>query len=137
MSVAASFSGNLLRPIRSGELMMKKKAVAAILVALLLLFFASTVAGSNAKDEDTDLRIIGAKVVEVADSHISVMARSGVEHVIAIDGNGTKVTIDGKKVSLKDVKEGNVVTVELDAKNPMKFAKNISMRSEQVARASR
>src|SRR4051812_18905392 len=118
-------------------MMMKKRTLAAILAILLLMLLASTVVGRNVKDEDTDLRIIGAKVVEVADSHISVMARSGVEHVIAIDGNGTKVTIDGKKVSLKDVKEGNVVTVELDAKNPMKFAKNISMRSEQVARASR
>ena len=115
---------------------MKRKTLAAILAALLLLVFASAVAGKNGKDEDTDLRIIGAKVVEVADSHISVMARSGVEHVIAIDNNGTKVTIDGKAVSLKDVREGDVVTVELDAKKPMKFAKNILMRSEQVARVS-
>ena len=116
---------------------MKRKALAAILAALLLLIFASVVAGRNSKDEDTDLRIIGAKVVEVADSHISVMARSGVEHVIAIDGSGTKVTMDGKVVSLKEVREGDVVTVELDAKKPVKFAKYILMRSEQVARASR
>jgi len=118
---------------------MKRKALAIVLAVVLLLLFASAVAGrSNGKDEDTDLRIIGAKVVEVADSHISVMARSGVEHVIAVDGSGTKVRVNGKVVSLKEVREGDVVTVELDAKRPMKFAKNISMRSEeQVARVSR
>jgi len=116
---------------------MKRKALIAILVALLLLLFASTVAGSSGKDEDTDLRIVGAKVVEVADSHISVMARSGVEHVIAVDNSGTKVTINGKAVSLKEVREGDIVTIELDAKKPVKFAKNILMRSEQVAKVSR
>src|SRR5438105_12058473 len=117
---------------------MKRKVFIIILSLVLLLIFASVVAGrSSGKDEDTDLRIVGAKVVEVADAHISVMARSGVEHVIAVDGSGTKVTINGKVVSLKEVREGDVVTVELDAKKPVKFAKNISMRSEQVARVSR
>lgn len=110
---------------------MKRKTLAMVLAALLLLVFAVTAAGRNGKDEDTDLRILQAKVTEVADSHISVMARSGVEHVIATDGNRTKVMIDGKAVSLKDVREGDVVTVELDAKNPVKFARNISMQSEQ------
>jgi hypothetical protein len=121
----------------TGEIIMRRKTLAVILAALLLLLFAATVAGAKSKDEDTDLRIAGAKVVEVADSHISVMARSGVEHVIAVDGSGTKVTIDGKAVSLKDVREGDLVTIELDARKPVKFARNISMRSEQVARASR
>lgn len=117
---------------------MKRKAIALILALMLLLLFASAVAGSNSKDEDTDLRLVGAKVVEVAEAHISVMARSGVEHVIAVDGSGTKVRINGKVVSLKEVREGDVVTVELDAKKPVKFARNISIRSEeQVARVSR
>jgi hypothetical protein len=49
------------------------------------------------------------------------------------------VTIDGLVVALQDLREGDVVTVELDANNPMMFAKNISMRSDQgeVARNRR
>ena len=109
-----------------------------LLAALLLAFFSTaTRAASNDGREDTDIHIAGAKVVEVAESHISVMARTGVEHVIAIDSAGTKVTIDGRTVSLKDIREGDIVTVELDAKRPVKFAKNIVMRSEQVARVRR
>ena|SRR5205823_6381580 len=115
---------------------MKKRTLVIILAVLLLMLFTVQVAGSG-KDEDTDTRIVGAKVVEVADSHISVMARTGVEHVIAVDNTKTKVTLDGKVVSLKDMREGDVVTVELDAKNPVMFAKNISMRSAEVAKVRR
>ena len=117
---------------------MRSKPLAILLAALLLTLFSSAVqAVSDDGREDTDTHIAGARVVEVAEAHISVMARSGVEHVIAIDGAGTKVTIDGKIVSLKDIREGDVVTVELDAKKPVKFAKNILMRSEEVARVRR
>ena len=115
---------------------MKRKTIATLLAALLLLLLATQVSGKS-KDEDTDTLIVGAKVVEVAESHISVMARSGVEHVIAVDSTGTKVTIDNRVVSLKDMREPDLVTVELDAKKPVKFAKNILMRSEQVAKARR
>jgi len=115
---------------------MKKRSLVIILAAILLLFFVTQVAG-KVKGEDTDTLIVGAKVVEVAESHISVMARSGVEHVIAVDGTGTRVTIDGRAVSLKNVREGDVVTVELDAKKLVKFAKNISLRSDEVARVRR
>lgn len=117
---------------------MKIRPLAAFLTALLVLFFSVAIyAVSDNPSADTDTRMIGAKVVEVADAHISVMARTGVEHVIAVDSTGTKVTIDGKTVSLKDIHEGDVVTVELDAKKPVKFAKNILMRSEEIARVRR
>jgi hypothetical protein len=98
---------------------------------------AGAATGSN--DEDTETRFVQAKVVEVAESHISVIARTGVEHVISVDREGTKVTIDGAAVSLKDVREGDIATIELDAKKPVKFAINIQMRSEQlqVARVRR
>ncbi|MDQ3819719.1 MAG: hypothetical protein M3362_18880 [Acidobacteriota bacterium] len=115
---------------------MRRKTLAIILAALLLMLFSIQVVGSG-KDEDTDTRIVGAKVVEVADSHISVMARSGVEHVIAVDGTGTRVTINGKEVSIKEVREGDIVTIELDAYKPVKFAKNIVLRSEEYARVRR
>jgi hypothetical protein len=105
---------------------------------MLLMLFSSVIqASGDDKNEDTDARMVGAKVLEVAEAHISVMARTGVEHVIAVDNAGTKVTIDGKAVSLKEVHEGDIVTVELDAKKPVKFAKNILMRSEQIARVRR
>ncbi|PYS47345.1 MAG: hypothetical protein DMF68_16280 [Acidobacteria bacterium] len=116
---------------------MKTKTLAAALTALLLALFSNTVRAASRGDEDTNTRIVNAKVVEVADSHISVMARSGVEHVIAVDGNGTRVTINGKLISIKEIREGDVVTIELDAQKPVKFAKNIRMRSEEFARLRR
>lgn len=109
----------------------------AFAVLLLTAFSASAqaVADSNASD-DTETKLVDAKVVEVADNHISVIASTGVEHMIEINNEGTKVTIEGEEVSLKNVREGDIVTIELDEQNPVKFAKNISMSSlsEQVAR---
>lgn len=116
--------------------MKQRYLVNVLAVALLALFSSAQVAraAANVEDanEDTDTRMVDAKVVEVTDTRISIIARTGVEHVIAIDRTDTKVTIDGLGVSLQDVREGDVVTVELDATNPMKFARNISMRSDQT-----
>lgn len=119
---------------------MRRKPLANFLAALLLMFFSTTIfATINVEEEDTDTRISQARVVEVAETRISVMARTNVEHVIAVDREVTKVTIDGETVSLKDVREGDIVTVELDAQKPVKFAKNIQMRASQsqVARVRR
>lgn len=124
---------------------MKQRYLVNILTAAALLLalsaYTAAVRASNFEDagEDTDTRMIDARVVEVTDARISVIARSGVEHVIAIDRTDTKVTIDGLVVALQDLREGDVVTVDLDADNPMKFARNISMRSEnaQLARNRR
>jgi preprotein translocase subunit YajC len=119
-----------------GSQTMKQRHLVNILTAALLLTLFSYTAARASKledaNEDTDTRMIDAKVVEVTDARISIVARTGVEHVIAIDRTDTKVTIDGLVVSLQDLREGDVVTVELDADNPMKFAKNISMRSDQT-----
>jgi hypothetical protein len=113
--------------------MRRRYLVVKIFAALLMAFFPAVVwAATDGDGEDTDLRLIDARVVEITDARISVIARTGVEHVIAVDRVDTKVTIDGKAVSLKDVREGDVITVELDPQNPMKFAKNISMRSDAI-----
>jgi hypothetical protein len=122
------------------QIKMNRRYLASLLAALLLMFGASAaLAANDEKNEDTDLRKVNARVVEVADGHISIIARSGVEHVIAIDSDGTKVTIEGQAVSLKDVREGDIITVELDEHNPVMFAKTISMSAEQaqVARVRR
>jgi hypothetical protein len=119
---------------------MKQKRLVSFLAAIMLAFFSTAMqAATGGTDEDTETRFVQAKVVEVAESHISVIARTGVEHVIAVDHKGTKVTIDGEVVSLKDVREGDIATIELDAQKPVKFAVNIQMRSEQsqVARVRR
>ncbi len=119
---------------------MKRKPLASFLAVMLLTFFSNGILlATGSTEEDTDNLIVQAKVIEVAESHISVMARTGVEHVIAVDREGTKVTIDGRVVSLKDVREGDIATIELDAQKQVKFARNISMRSEQsqVARVRR
>jgi hypothetical protein len=101
---------------------------------MAFLSSAAVARAANVEDsnEDTDTRMTDAKVVEVTDTRISVIARTGVEHVIAIDRADTKVTIDGLVVALQDVREGDMVTVELDADKPVKFARNISMRSDQM-----
>ncbi|MGI8654197.1 MAG: hypothetical protein ACR2LC_03145 [Pyrinomonadaceae bacterium] len=119
---------------------MKKRLTAAVTTILVLTFFSINIfaaSNNNPNDPkiDTDTRMIDAKVVEVTDSHISVMARTGVEHVIAVDRLGTKAVMDGQSISLKDVREGDVITIDLDAKNPVKFAKNISVQPnrDQVA----
>ncbi|HEY6188005.1 MAG TPA: hypothetical protein VIW80_10020 [Pyrinomonadaceae bacterium] len=117
---------------------MKQRYLVTVLALAVLALFSSAygarAAAAQVEDanEDTDTRMVDAKVVEVTDTRISIIARTGVEHVIAIDRTDTKVTIDGLGVSLQDVREGDVVTVELDANNPVKFARNISMRSDQT-----
>jgi hypothetical protein len=121
-----------------GAIQMKHRYLVTVLALALLALFSSAyqaqAAAAQVEDanEDTDTRMVDAKVVEVTDARISIIARTGVEHVIAIDRTDTKVTIDGLGVSLQDVREGDVVTVELDANNPVKFARNISMRSDQT-----
>jgi hypothetical protein len=121
---------------RGSKIEMKQRHLVTVFaLALLVALFPSAVArAANVEDanEDTDTRIIDARVVEATDTRISIVARTGVEHVIAIDRADTKVTIDGLVVSLQDLREGDLVTVELDADNPMKFARNISMRSDQT-----
>lgn len=113
----------------------------ASLFALTLAATSAQVAAlaNDPKDEDTETRMVAAKVVEITDTRISVIARSGVEHVIAVDRADTKVELDGQPVALKELREGDVVTVVLDEKNPLKFAKNIDAASRggasQVARA--
>jgi hypothetical protein len=117
---------------------MRQRRLAILLAALLVTVFPGAVQ-ANETDQDTETRIVQAKVVEVAEGHISVMARTGVEHVIAVDREATKVTMDGRAVSLKALREGDIATIELDAQKPVKFANNISMRSggTQVARVRR
>jgi len=119
---------------------MRRKTLAGLAAAVLLTFFSIRIeAAPFTNDEDTDTRLVSATVVEVAEGHVSVVARTGVEHVIAVDREGTKVTINGAVVSLKDLREGDVVTVELDAQKPVKFAKNIELRAlgSQLARVRR
>ncbi len=77
-----------------------------IFAALLLTILSGTALAAVATNEDTDTRMVNAKVMEVNDGHISVMAQTGVEHVIAIDNVNTKVKMEGKLVSLKDLHEG-------------------------------
>jgi hypothetical protein len=139
ISVAQAVFG-ILPDQTSGGPKMKRRPLAGFLAAMLLTFFSVTIqAAPVGAEEDTDTRLVEARVVEVAEARVSVMARTGVEHVISVDRNGTKVTIDGEVVSLKDIREGDIVTIELDAQNPVKFAKNILMRSSesQVARVRR
>jgi hypothetical protein len=92
---------------------------------LALAAYAPALAASDGEQKDTDVRMVDAKVVEVNQRHISIVARTGVEHVIATDAADTHVTHKGKRVELKKLSVGDVVTVDLDAANPLKFARRI------------
>ena len=113
---------------------MRRKHLAAIFVSMMLMLISTNAQALTLGDEkDTDTRLVNAKVVEITDARLSVMARTGVEHVIAIDTEKTRVTRDGQSVSIKELREGDIITVELDEVNPVKFAKNISLRGDMTA----
>ena len=110
--------------------MMRRRSLAcAIAVLLSAVVYMPALAASDAA-EDTDARMIDAKVVEVNDKHISVIARTGVEHVIATDTSDTKVTLKGNRISLNKLRVGDIVTVELDAASQLKFARRIVVADE-------
>ncbi len=115
-----------------------QRIITVFLFTVVLTTFSITGTAAISNDPDTDTRIVEARVVEATDARISVIAQTGVEHVIAVDGAGTKVKVDGQAMSPKDVRVGDIITVELDEMNPVKFAKNIDATlssDSQVARA--
>ena len=104
---------------------MRRRSLASLIAIMLALAaYAPAFAASNGEN-DSDTLMVDAKVVEVNARHISVVARTGVEHVIATDAADTHVTLKGKRVAVKKLQVGDVVTVELDALNPLKFARRI------------
>ncbi len=104
---------------------MRRRSLASLFAVILALAAYAPALAAEGGDEDTNVRMVDAKVVEVNSRHISVVARSGVEHVIATDAADTHVTRGGKRVDLKRLRVGDVVTVDLDALNPLKFARRI------------
>lgn len=106
---------------------MRRRSLASLFaIVLALAAYAPALAASDGEQpKDNDVRMVDAKVVEVNRRHISVIARSGVEHVIATDAADTHVTLKGKRIDLKKVRVGDVVTVDLDVENPLKFARRI------------
>jgi hypothetical protein len=104
---------------------MKRLSLAFMLSILVALAAQTAALAATPKDDDTDAQMVDAKVVEVNDTHISVVARTGVEHVIATDAADTHVIRKGKRVKFKELKVGDLVTVELDASKSVKFARHI------------
>lgn len=113
--------------------MMLRRSLACLYAFLVASVLWGPVLAASADAEDTDTRMVDAKVVEVNDRHISVVARTGVEHVIATDAADTNVTREGKRVALKDLKVGDCVTVELDEQSQLKFARHISISVQAEA----
>lgn len=113
---------------------MKRQSLAAIFFALFLALGPAALASD---DKDTDTRLVGARLVEVCETRISVMTRENIEHVIAVDGAGTKVRIGDRVVALKELQTGDVVTVDLDEENPVKFARDIRVSPRAAQQAAR
>jgi hypothetical protein len=139
MSVAANqvlmYRYSIHNELDAGGADMKKIRFAA-LVAIFVLGLSVSRASAFSKtdeDQDPDDVFINARVVEVTDGHISVVARSGVEHVIAIDLTKTRVIRRHQEVSPKDLRAGDVITVELDPLSRLKLAQNVFVKTEEVS----
>ena len=104
---------------------MRRRSLAGLIAVLMSAALYVPALAATRDGEDTDVRLVDAKVVEVNERHISVVARTGVEHVIATDSDDTHVTLQGSRVAFKELQVGDTVTVELDAANPLKFARRI------------
>ncbi|MGH9942279.1 MAG: hypothetical protein ACRD9R_07975 [Pyrinomonadaceae bacterium] len=120
---------------------MKRSKLQNIIGIMIMLALSSTWTIAKPLGDDTENKLVDARVVEIAERHISVIAQTGVEHVIAINREGTKVWLGERSVSLRDVHVDDVITIELDEANAVKFAKQIeimesskSSRSSEVAR---
>ena len=113
---------------------MKRRSLATIFFALLLSFGPAALASD---EKDTDTRLVGARLVEVCETRISVVTRANVEHVIAVDGAGTKVRVGDRVVPLAELQTGDVVTVELDEANPVKFASDIMINVRAAQQSAR
>jgi hypothetical protein len=116
--------------------------LALLSLTIAISCYAHAASGRILKTQDGDNnenRFERARVVEVTDTRISIIASSGVEHVVAVDSDYTNVKRDGKIVSLKDLRVGDIVSIQLDEKNPVMFAKNIELNSDSrfVARSQR
>src|SRR4051812_7273887 len=106
---------------------MRFSKFAFTLLLLLLLSNLTFVAAQTGRDNNGDNEFTNAKVIEISDTRIAVIAETGVEHVIAVDTNRTQVTVDGSPVSIRELHIGDVVSVKLDAANPVMFAKTIQL----------
>ena len=105
--------------------MMRRRTLASLFAVVLTLGTLVPAPAASEGAEDTDVRKVDAKVVEVTARHISIVARTGVEHVIATDAADTHVTLRGKRIALKKLRVGDVVTVDLDPSSELKFARRI------------
>ena len=116
---------------------MKCKNRTRALILAISLCVSGVAAIAQQKAQDPENGFIAARVVEVTDSRVSVIAATGVEHVIRIDEKKTRMRLEGRKVSVKKLREGDVVNIVLDSDNPIKFAKSISMVEGASELASR
>lgn len=104
--------------------------IAVVLAMMICTQVGLTTAQARTFSEDrVEGSYVDAKVVEVSATRIAVIAKSGVEHVIAIDEKKTKFYVEGQTVMANEIKEGDIVTVELDLNNPIKVARSIEMAS--------
>jgi hypothetical protein len=104
---------------------MRRRSLASLIAIMLALAAYAPALAASGGEKDSDTRMVDAKVVEVNDTHISIVARTGVEHVIATDDADTHVSFKGKRIAVKKLRVGDLVTVELDAASPLKFARRI------------
>jgi len=104
---------------------MRRRSLATMFALLLTIAASAPALAASDGEVESDLRMVDAKVVEVNDRHVSVIARTGVEHVIATDAADTHVTLKGRRVELRKLRVGDLVTVDLDAASQLKFARRI------------
>lgn len=116
---------------------MKRKALITLTATFLTVFLSTAAHAAISDTEDTDTRFVDAKVVEVSERRIAVIARSGVEHVVALDAEGTQISLGGRDVKVGDLRVGDIVTVVLDAESPLKLARQIKVEALAGSRLAR
>jgi hypothetical protein len=104
-----------------------------ILAFMVFLSFGSgaVVMAASGGDQDSDNSFAQAKILEVTDGHISILSSNGVEHVVGVDSDKTTVLLDEKRVGISDLRVGDSVSVDIDVRNPVLFAKTIKLDSSE------
>jgi hypothetical protein len=106
-----------------------RKSLRIILPMMLLLFVAAV--GSSANAQEQDLKALSGKVsaVDAGRGLFEVKDTSGNAIAITVTQQ-TKMTKDGKPISLSELKAGDTVSVEYNTDGGNAIAKSVTVRGK-------
>lgn len=122
---------NLRHPERlriMSQFRLNAKFFASLTLAVIFQVTAIAVQAQTTQEQPDDAKFANAKVVEISDARLAVIATTGVEHMIAVD-RSTKIYKNGRAIAVGELKEGDKLTIELDAASPVKMARRIKLEN--------